>query len=98
MPLNPELYKEQVMLWSTLPNQKIIDDCCRSRNIDHGILLFQPQQGYCETFSFATYPGNDRIINTYLSKMDILISFKQYFREKAKINNPSLPYFYGYFL
>jgi LuxR family quorum-sensing system transcriptional regulator SolR len=79
----PELYKEQAILWATLPNQKIIDDCSRSRNIDHGIFLFQPQPGYCECFSFATHSTNDRIINTYLSKMDTLISFKEYFREKA---------------
>ncbi len=79
----PKVYKEQAMLWSTLPNQKIVDDCCRSRGIDHGMILFQPQQGYTDTFSFATQAGNDRIINTYLSKMDIFISFKNYFREKA---------------
>ncbi len=79
----PELYKEQAILWSTLPNQKNLDDCDRSRNIDHGIVLLQPQDEYCEFFSFATHAGNDRIINTYLSKMDILNSFKQYFREKA---------------
>lgn len=79
----PELYKEQAILWSTLPNQKIIDDCARSLNFDHGVFLFQPQQGYTECFSFATNAGNDRIINTYLSRMDILISFKEYFREKA---------------
>ncbi len=79
----PELYKEQAALWSTLPNQKIIDNCARSMGIDHGIFLFQPQAEYCENFSFATNAGNDRIINTYLSKMDVLISFKDYFREKA---------------
>ncbi len=80
----PGLYKEQAILWSTLPNQKIIDDCSRSRNIDHGIFLFHPQKKYCEGFAFATHAGNDRIINTYLSKMDILITFKEYFREKAE--------------
>jgi LuxR family quorum-sensing system transcriptional regulator SolR len=79
----PDLYKEQAILWSTLPNQKNLDECDRSRNIDHGIVLFQPQHNYTECFSFATYTGNDRIINTYLSNMDVLISFKEYFREKA---------------
>src|SRR5580698_9756850 len=42
----PDQYKEQAIIWSTLPNQKIVDDCCRARNIDHGIFLFHPHQEY----------------------------------------------------
>lgn len=79
----PERYKEQVALWSTVPNQKVISECARSRGVDHGMFMFQPQDDYCEVFSFATQSGNEHIVNTYLSKMDVLTTFKQYFREKA---------------
>ncbi len=79
----PDMYKDQVLLWSTTPNQKILDDCDRAFGIDHGIWLFESNENYCETFTFATNSRNDRIINVYLSKMDLLKSFKEFFREKA---------------
>lgn len=64
----PECYKEQTILWSTMPNQKTFDACARSLDVDHGIFMFQPQENFCEVFTFATHKSNDRIINTYLSK------------------------------
>ncbi len=79
----PEIYSDQVLLWSTAPNQKIFDECSRIFGFDHGIFIFDPQENYCDIFSFATHSGNDRIINTYLSKMDLLKSFREYFRDKA---------------
>ena len=54
----PEKYKEQVALWSTMPNQKVINECARARGFDHGVFMFQPQDKYCEVFTFATYAGN----------------------------------------
>lgn len=79
----PETYKDQVLFWSTAPNQKILNDCARAWGIDHGIWIFKSHENYCEIFTFATNSGNDRIINVYLSKMDLLNSFMEYFREKA---------------
>jgi len=79
----PQNYNKQVLLWSTAPNQQVIDACARALGFDHGIFIFKPQNTYCEIFSFATYSGNTQIINTYLSKMDLLNSFMEYFRDKA---------------
>lgn len=79
----PENYKEQVMLWSTAPNQRVFDACARAYGFDHGIFVFEPHDNYCETIAFATNSSNDRIINTYLSKMDQLKAFIEYFREMA---------------
>jgi DNA-binding CsgD family transcriptional regulator len=80
----PEIYKDQTLLWSTVPDQKVLDKYARALGFDHGIFMFEPHNNYCEIFSFATHSGNDRIVNTYLSKMDLLKSFREYFREKAE--------------
>jgi len=78
-----ENYKEQVALWSTLPNQKVIDECTRAMGFDHGMFMFHPHEDYNEVFAFATFKGNEKIINTYLTEMETFLKFKQYFREKA---------------
>jgi LuxR family quorum-sensing system transcriptional regulator SolR len=79
----PAIYKEQVALWSTLPNQNVFNACARSHGVDHGVFMFHPRKDYCEVFAFATKSGNDKIINTYLSQMDALTKFKQIFLTKA---------------
>lgn len=79
----PDYYKDQVILWSHLPDQKVFDDCLRSRSIDHGIIMFEPHEEHLEMFCFAAKSDNHGVINTYLSNMDNLLNFKNYFREKA---------------
>ena len=79
-PLN---YKKQICLWSALPNQHEYDVNVRARGIDHGMFMFEPNGDSLEVFAFATQKENEGIINTYLTKMDLLINFKKFFREKA---------------
>ncbi len=79
----PTCYKSLSVLWSTLPNQHIFDNLARSRDIDHGIFIFQPNKEYCESFSFATEKNNPAIINLYINHADILEKFINYFKEAA---------------
>lgn len=79
----PVQYKAGVVHWDTLSNQPLIDKLVRARNVDHGIYLIKPAENYCEFFGFATQKGNPEIINTYLSKCDLLESFSLYFKEQA---------------
>lgn len=79
----PDYYKDQVILWSHLPDQKAFDECLRSRGIDHGIIMFEPQNDQMEMFCFAAKSDNHGILNAYLSNMDHLLNFKHYFRENA---------------
>lgn len=79
---NPENYKDQVVLWSRLPNQ-VIFQRNREKNIDHGMFLIKKGNGFCEFFGFATTVDNYQIINTYLNYLDELKSFTDYFKVKA---------------
>lgn len=80
---SPKQYKPQMVLWETLPNQAIFDANARAWNIDHGMFMIKPHEAYNEYFAFATTKGNQGIVNTYLTNMDVLENFTKYFQEKA---------------
>lgn len=79
----PELYKPQIVMWDTLPSQLVCDAVLRPLNIDHGMYMIEPHADYCDFFGFATNKGNSSIINTYLTKLDYLQTFANYFKERA---------------
>lgn len=80
---HPSTYQPQIALWSTLPNQLVFESS-RQLGVDHGIFIIDPQEDYCEFFSFASTPDNYKIINTYLTHIDFLKKFSHYFKETAK--------------
>ena len=80
---NPVHYKQQTVFWSTLPKQYVYDENVRARGIDHGIFMIQPQAGYCDFFAFAAKKENERVMNVYLNKMDVLKNFTLHFKTHA---------------
>lgn len=79
----PINYQKQIVLWSTLPNQHEYDANVRVRGIDHGMFMFEPGEDSLEAFAFAADSKNERIINTYLTKLDYLKNFTSSFKENA---------------
>jgi len=51
--------------------------------ISYPFYLFERYQGYVDYFHFSTDLNNPQIINFYLNRMDLLESFKVYFKNKA---------------
>jgi DNA-binding CsgD family transcriptional regulator len=78
----PSLYKQQAVLWSTLPNQTVFQ-ACREHGVDHGIYLIKPGPTYCEFFAFASTPHYPGTVNFYLNNLDFLDNFTLYFKDRA---------------
>ncbi len=80
---HPSRYKPQTLLWSTLPKQYIYKDS-HDLGVAHGMFMIEPiDENTCDFFSFATTQDNPGIINTYLTHLDFLKRFNEYFKEKA---------------
>lgn len=48
-------------------------------NLAHGLSIIQQHGDYCDSFVFATEPGNDRINNFYLNEKNLFEAFIQKF-------------------
>lgn len=79
----PTTYQDQVLLWSSLPDQTLYMQA-RQHGISNGILIIKPTLTYTEFFNFATHLTNINITNTYLTNYALIEKFIQYFREKSK--------------
>lgn len=79
---SPQLYQQQAVLWSTLPNQSIFQ-AIRDFGVGHGIYLINPHPDFCEFYAFATTPNHPEVVNFYLNNLDVLQNFSVYFKEQA---------------
>ncbi len=52
--------------------------------LSYPIYLFERHIGYVDYFHFSSTPDNPHAINFYLNNMDLLESFKLYFKDKAE--------------
>lgn len=51
-------------------------------NIAHGLTIIQQHGDYCDSFVFATHPGNNQINNFYLNQKDLFTAFTKDFYDK----------------
>ncbi|SRR5579883_86936 len=79
----PSSYQSQVVLWSTLPNQKVFE-FIKQRGINNGIFLIDQHKDYCEFTSFAVKKETVDSVNLFLTHMEFLNKFKNYFKDHAK--------------
>jgi len=80
----PKLYLNQAALFTTLPNQKILQWARVEFNVAHGIHIIRDTQDYVEFFTFASTPEHPEILNFYLNHLDSLQNFCDYFLESSK--------------
>ena len=64
--------------------EKAIHDIKNYFNLSHFVNLVERHAGYIDLYCFGANANNDGIINFYLNKMDILESFKHYFKDKSR--------------
>lgn len=81
---HPSEFKKARIIWAGLSVHQPILNKAREFNIDHGITFVEPQQDGCEFFFIGTNVDKPQIMNKYLSHIDLLERFLDYFREKAK--------------
>jgi DNA-binding CsgD family transcriptional regulator len=99
--MRPDNYNSnQIIIWSTLPDQSFFSNIKHLHIGDHGMHLFdEKKDDYCDSFGFATSRYNESIINSYLSNLGLLRNFMNYFHEnsssminQAKKENVFLPF------
>ena len=75
--------KVRIALWSTINQLDLYKEISDRFDIDHGIYLIIPNEGFYELFGFATGKKNYSILNQYFSNLDHLFNFAAYFKERA---------------
>lgn len=56
----------------------------RSFGIDHGLTILRQQGDYCDSFIFASQPGNSLINNFYLNQKELFLDFINHFYTQMK--------------
>lgn len=84
--MSPDNYNSnQIIIWSTLPNQSYFNDIRPLHICDHGMYLFdQKNKDYTDSFGFATSNHNESIINSYLSNLGLLRNFMASFQDQSR--------------
>ncbi len=78
-----DAYSSGVHLWLSLSQQASFVDFKEHSGIDHGIVLIEKQDNYCEFYNFASTSDKPQIINFYLNNLDILWRHTFYFKDRA---------------
>ncbi len=81
---HPSEFKKKRIVWAGLSVHQPILEKAREFNIDHGITFVEPQEDGCEFFFLGTSVDKPQVMNKYLSHIDLLERFLDYFREKAQ--------------
>ena len=76
--------KVRIALWSTINQFDLYKEMSDRFDVDHGIYLIIPNDGFYELFGFATSKLNYSILNQYFSNLDRLFNFIDYFKERAE--------------
>lgn len=79
----PDLYMNQVVLFSTFPNQRLVQWARKNFDICHGISLIRKSEEYTEFFSFASSAENSHTLNFCVNNLDFLQRFCDSFISQA---------------
>ncbi len=70
-------------LWITTHRPIVYQHAREYFNHDHGLFVVEQKSDYLESAIFATYRGNDKILDFYLNYPDLLKQFILYFEHAA---------------
>jgi LuxR family quorum-sensing system transcriptional regulator SolR len=79
----PFRFKDNILLWSSFPDDKFWQVMRNEFNIANGITFLENHEHYCEIFHFASTRDNSQIVNFYLNNITSLKAFMIYFKEKG---------------
>ncbi len=78
-------YQDSVELWVSLPDPHRLYEMARQVfDIGNGLIITRKNENYCDFFFFATDAKNTGMNNFYLTHLDILQKFVDYFYEDTQ--------------
>jgi DNA-binding CsgD family transcriptional regulator len=80
----PSDFVKARLIWAGITVANPVLEKARQFNIDHGMTFVEPCADGCEFFFIGTALGRADVMSKYLSNIDLLERFLDYFRVKAK--------------
>lgn len=78
-----QIGKYALGLWRGVVAEHIVHEARNVCNLDHLFAINLPHPDSFESYAFATWQGNDGIVNTYFNNIEVLLNFIHNFKEQA---------------
>lgn len=86
---HPDSYQSEAVLWTQCVQepyqQKVIEVAKQNYDMDHGLLIIEKHDTYCEFFGFNAPTSHSQIYASYINDLPFLKKFCRYFKEELSL-------------